>query len=179
MNEKLYFIAAIPHLELREEIRKIKEEFKHKFNSSHALKSPAHITLQMPFKRAEYSEKKLAEHLKTLSKECTPFETEINGFDCFEPRVIFATFKNHSPFKTLNSKIVKTMKSFGLKDSEISNKFHPHMTVATRDLNKESFYKAWPEFKKRELKRKFQVNSIFLLKHNGKFWDIFQKFTFN
>ena len=48
----LYFIALIPHTGLREEIREIKERMRDEYGAGHALKSPAHITLQMPFKRS-------------------------------------------------------------------------------------------------------------------------------
>jgi len=53
------------------------------------------------------------------------------------------------------------------------------ITLATRDLNLELFTKIWPQFKNKNFKSKFLVNSIFLLKHNGKYWDIFKEFNFS
>ena len=40
----LYFIALIPETRIMENVRVLKEEMRLKFNASHALKSPAHIT---------------------------------------------------------------------------------------------------------------------------------------
>ena len=50
-DDILYFIALIPGKELKEKVRAVKERMKADYNAGHALKSPAHITLQMPFKR--------------------------------------------------------------------------------------------------------------------------------
>ena len=63
-NMDLYFIAIIPHSELREKIRKIKERMKSEYGAGHALKSPAHITLQMPFKRSSEDETLISEALR-------------------------------------------------------------------------------------------------------------------
>ena len=48
---QLYFIALIPPPDLREAVLQLKEEMRDRFQAKHALTSPAHITLQMPFKR--------------------------------------------------------------------------------------------------------------------------------
>ena len=54
--------------------------------------------------------------------------------------------------------------------------FHPHMTVAFRDLKKPNFVKAWEEFKDKLLDAEFIADRICLLKHDGKRWNSFQEF---
>ena len=68
----LYFIAIIPYSELREKVRKVKERMKAEYGAGHALKSPAHITLQMPFKRSSADEAVLEE---MLCKICRRLKT--------------------------------------------------------------------------------------------------------
>ena len=50
--------------------------------------------------------------------------------------------------------------------------FHPHVTIATRDLHKKAFYEAWEIFKKETYKASCRIKGISLLKHNEKNWDV-------
>jgi 2'-5' RNA ligase len=61
---------------------------------------------------------------------------------------------------------------------EIMKEMQPHVTVATRDLTKEAFNEAWPVFQDEEFSESFDVHSIYLLKHNGRNWDILEEFPF-
>ena len=45
-------------------------------------------------------------------------------------------------------------------------------------LKEEMFHAAWNEFKDRSFNADFEVKSFFLLKHNGKFWEILQEMPF-
>ena len=175
----LYLIALIPHHQLREQIRSLKEEMKVRFNAKHALKSPAHITLQMPFKRNTEHESLLIKALQYLALKQHTFNIDLADFGCFSPRVIFVKVKNHEPIIELHSNMKKVLSDdLSFKEDEVSKNIHPHMTIATRDLTENNFNKAWTEFEKREFKASFTIKSLFLLKHNGKNWDIYKEFLF-
>jgi len=175
----LYFIAIIPHFQLREQIQSLKDEMKVRFHAKHAIKSPAHITLQMPFKRNKEDEPFIIERLQNFASNHNLFNIELNGFECFFPRVIFVRVKDHKPIIDLHTNLKKVLvDELSFKENEISNKIHPHMTIATRDLTDKAFLKAWPEFEQRKFKASFTVKNLFLLKHNGKYWDIFKEFLF-
>ena len=177
--KNLYFIAIIPNVALRTIVKEFKEEMSKQFNAKHALKSQAHITLQMPFKRYEKEEATLIEALENFSKNETKFEILLNGFDCFPPRVIFLKVENHKPIIGLHERLKKILiDNLDFDKNERTEKLHPHMTIATRDLKKEKFNLAWETFKEREFSVQFATSSIFLLKHNGKFWEIFREFQF-
>ena len=85
----LYLIALVPDADLRDTVRDLKMEMQEDFGASHALKSPAHITLQMPFRREENLEDQLLETLQQFCAKEIPFEVHLSGFDCFAPRVLF------------------------------------------------------------------------------------------
>ena len=175
----LYLIALIPHLELREQIRSLKEEMKVRFYTKHALKSPAHITLQMPFKRSKEDEHHLISILQEFASGQYSFKVELSNFSCFSPRVIFVKVENHEPIIELQSKMKKALSDgLSFKENEVSKNIHPHMTIATRDLTEKAFLKAWSAFEKHEFKATFKAKSLFLLKHNGKSWDIYKEFLF-
>ncbi|NLE33620.1 MAG: 2'-5' RNA ligase family protein [Bacteroidales bacterium] len=178
-SETLYFIALVPHKTLRREIREIKEQFRDEFAAGHALKSPAHITLQIPFKRNSSVESTLSVILEKFASGEEPFTVSLNGFGCFAPRVIFIRIMDHEPIKALHGRLKqKLTEELGFSEGEIMKDVQPHITVATRDLAKEAFREAWPEFESMEFTGSFPVNSLFLLKHNGRSWDIYKEFTF-
>jgi len=178
-NYTLYFIALIPGKELRDRVRVVKERMKADYNAGHALKSPAHITLQMPFKRNSRDESAISEALEKFASEETPFFVRLDGFGCFAPRVIFIRIEDPDPVKSIHGRLKGILADeLGFPVSEIMNDVQPHITVATRDLTKEAFWEAWPEFQNEEFRGTFEVNSLFLLKHNGKNWDILKEFPF-
>jgi len=180
MRANLYFIAIIPNRIIRERIVAIKLDLKKKYSIKHALKSPAHITLQMPFKKNPKEEYELIEHLNEFVIGKKSFEVELNGYSHFSTKVLFIKIENHSKLINLQTDLKKILLAkMNFSNQDVNKKFHPHLTLATRDLNIESFSKIWPQFKNKNIKYKFLVNSIYLLKHNGKYWDIFKKFTFS
>ena len=177
--KSLYLIALVPDLALRERIRLLKEEMKQRFGSSHALKSPAHITLQMPFRREESLEPALVQALNALACQQRVFQVPLLGFDCFPPRVLFVRVGNWEAITKLHNRLQKVLEEdLGFSRQDNGFRFHPHMTIATRDLSEESFLRAWPEYAKRPFDAVFAVNSLFLLKHNGKNWQLFLEFPF-
>ena len=177
--DNLYFIALIPDDKLRAEVKSLKEELETNFGASHALKSPAHITLQMPFRRPEHDEQYIIKSLEEFCKEQTSFDIYLEDYDCFEPRVIFIRVKYHQPIidlhKSLNDVLVSKL---NFNSKVLTDKLHPHMTIATRDVTEEAFEQAWPKYKSKTFNAFFRTNSLFLLKHNGKHWDIFKEISF-
>lgn len=179
MSKQLYLIALVPPEDLRDKVYNLKLEMKERFNASHALKAPAHITLQMPFRRDESGEATLIPALEEFAAVQNMFDIHINGFDAFSPRVIFLKIEEHAPIEHLHSGLQHCLKNdLNFPEKELINRFHPHMTIATRDLSKKMFHKAWPEFRDREFKASFTANNLHLLKHNGKNWDLFREFEF-
>ncbi|MEX0646811.1 MAG: 2'-5' RNA ligase family protein [Balneolaceae bacterium] len=179
MPKPLYFIALVPGSDIRKKIRELKEEMKERFDSKHALKSPAHITMQKPFRREEDREPELIQSLEDLASKQQPFRLDLEGFGAFPPRSIFVNVEDHESIQNLHQKLKQLLsEQFNFTEKEIQPKVYPHMTIATRDLNREAFQKAWPEFKEREFQDVFEVKRLFLLRHNGKDWDIYKEFPF-
>lgn len=178
-DTNLYFIALVPGMELRERVLRIKERMKAEFNAGHALKSPAHITMQMPFRRKTDEEPDIVEALSRFAAGEVPFNVHMDGFGCFAPRVIFIKLVSPEPVIGLHRRLrTVLLHSAGFAEGEIMKSLQPHMTVATRDLTKQAFEAAWPEYQNEEFTGSFDVNSIFLLKHNGRNWEIYREFPF-
>lgn len=178
-SDKRYFIAILPPNELLNEAESIKEDFVVNYNSKGAKNSPAHITLHMPFLWKELNEQKLIIALSDLQQKNTPFKIQLNHFSCFDDRVIFIDVKMSDTLIQLQKQVVNCMKHlFIFNQAEDKRGFHPHITVAFRDLKKEQFAKAWNIYKEKIFDRSFNCSSFSLLRHENKLWEEIHTFKF-
>lgn len=176
----LYFLAIIPSEEICEQVKSLKQEIAEKYEAKHALKLPAHITLQIPFKIPEAEEGKLIGLLEHFAAGQQSFQVELEDFGRFSQKVIFINIVNHAPLISLHADLQEILdKNFSLKKHEKFSKLHPHITLATRDLHYKQFSPAWSDFKTRQFTATFTAKNFSLLKHNGKQWNRHHNFNFN
>ena len=176
----LYFIAIIPPEPVLGECQAHKDYFFEKFNSKASLNSPPHVTLHMPFKLKEVEEGQLIDVIgKTLSNQSS-FTLSLDGYDHFHQRVIYVKVADSDPLLNLFLEIRKMMKvNFNIFNADYKNRgFNPHITLAFRDLKKEAFKEAWPEYAKATCQKTFKVQSLVLLKHDSNKWQLFREFEF-
>ena len=177
-RDPLYFIALMPPSTIRKEVETIKKEIKSKYGIQHALKLPAHITLQIPFRMSDKKEPILIRKLQNFFHNQQSWKTELEGFGKFAKRVIFIQIKEHEPYEKLHQELQEFMLKFlDLKSHEISTRIHPHITIATRDLKRSHFPEIWEDFEGRTFNATFKCEHILLLKHNGKTWDQLKSFS--
>ena len=178
MNQK-YFIAIIPPEPVFSEIEKVKLEISQKYNNKSSLRSPAHITLHMPFEMKEEKEGLLIEKISGF-KFSSGLAVELKNYSCFEPKVIFIDVVKNETLNTLQKELVFHIKSNLNIFNQYEDKraYHPHVTIAFRDLKKTDFYLANVEYKTKSFNAEFKVNSFFLLKHTGKIWLPLKEFSF-
>jgi 2'-5' RNA ligase len=177
--KKHYYLALVPEPPLRDAIEAFKTEIKHRFGAIHAQKSPAHITLQMPFHMLESEEPQLMKCLREFACGEASMKVGLHGFDCFPPRVLFVKILDHRPLQELQARLKLCLFSqLGFHETPAKKSFHPHMTIANRDLRESDFESAWSDFKERSFQATFRADRLYLLKHNGKFWDLYREFPF-
>jgi 2'-5' RNA ligase len=178
---QLYLLAIIPPSPVCEEIQSFKEYFKVHYQSKASLNSPPHITLHMPFQWKTQKEEKLITGLKQFVSDKQSFKVTLQNFACFYHRVIYVNvLPNNSLFEIqaqLHRFCKTTLNLFNARYQDLP--FHPHITVAFRDLKKEKFDAAWSEFEKKEYHTLFNVDRIILLKQHDKEWQVFREFIFN
>lgn len=170
--KKLYFFAIVLPEPLLSEIQEIKHALSKKYKTYAALKSPAHITLIAPFFYNEENEHLLVKNMRNFVSPVQSFKIELNGFDCFKPRVIFINPLPSQDLVLLNRSFNDYMKDFLPKLKKTSPAFHPHITVANRDWSVFDFEKAWEDYKNLTFSGKFSVDQIALLKLEGKIWEL-------
>ncbi len=174
-----YFLAIVPPSPIYEEAEHLKHYFKDHYQSKGALNSPPHITLHMPFLWKEKNEAKLLEKLSQFGSDHQTFQVELKNFSCFEPRVIFIQVVPSELLSKLQTALTKFCKSeLQLYNARYKDQsFHPHLTIAFRDLKKDQFKIAWKEFDLKSFERSFVCESLSLLKHDGKKWNAIKQFS--
>ena len=175
-----YFIGIVPPAPIFEQARELKRYFQDHFQSKASLNSPPHVTLHMPFEWKAEKEAELVNALHRFASGQPTIKMVLKDFSCFPPRVIFI---NVVPSKEL-SDMQRSIRLFCKKELGLFNAdykdlpFHPHITVAFRDLKKSMFTQAWEEFKNKKFDGEFLADRITLLKHVERKWVVEKEFRF-
>ena len=169
----MYFLALVTPREINEDILKWKQFMKERFDCVVALRSPAHITLIPPFWMDAHLEQDLETTLHIFSQQQIPFEIKLKDFESFAPRVIYVDVVPNEPLSDLQSQLQEHLIGSGLfairKDAR---PYHPHVTIATRDLHKKPFQEAWNIFKEKKYDASWVTNGISLLRNDQKKWEV-------
>ena len=174
--DRLFFIAIVPTKNVADAITAIKHDFAARFGSSRALRVMPHITLKAPFKMPESKRAGLLQWFGKLDLKCAAFDVILKDFGAFdnpENPVIFVKPETSALLEKLQTAIIDKVssllpKAVGMTDTH----FHPHMTVAYRDLTRENFENAWAEYQHRAFSASFRADAICLLEHDGTKWNI-------
>ena len=173
-TDPLYFIALLLPDQVSASVDQIKHDIAANFQSKAALRSPPHITLHMPFRLPDKKKEKLNMVLESFAQNHMPFELTIKGFGAFPPRVIYIGVAPNEQLDSLQAALLREMRremnTFNGNYKERG--FHPHITIAFRDLKPRNFKAAWEIYQKETLFSQFIVPRITLLKHDGKLWKV-------
>lgn len=179
-DSDLYFVAIVPPEPLLNSLAEMKVVACNQFNSCAALNSPPHITLHMPFRWKRKKEDRLFQFFESFQSEVDAIPISIDGVDHFDDRVIFLSISPNESLFSLQSSLVKSMKkSLNLFNAQYKDKaFHPHITIAFRDLKKQYFQEAYTHFKELNHQNQFNSTGFTLLKHDGKKWQNFRQYNY-
>jgi 2'-5' RNA ligase len=175
----LYFIAIVAPGHINEQASIWKKYMEQHYGCKVALRSPAHITLVPPFNMSAEKEPALGEKLALFCGREKSFSIHLRNFDSFAPKVIFVHVEPGEQLLQIKYSLdeyLLPLKDFSFKKEQ--RPFHPHITIANRDLAKKDFKKAWEYFAGLRYDAAFQAESISLLRHNNKEWEIAASFPF-
>ena len=179
MPNPLFFIALLPSREIQDETTAFKLECARLFGASHALNSPPHVTLQAPFRWPLEQLDELQSTLTEFANGQMSFAVALKDFSCFRPRVLFVGVEKGKSLLELQEKLANhLLRKLALKDKR-SRRFHPHLTIAHRDLKEADFPAAWKHFSKKSYQRHFPAKGLYLLRHQGGKWEVIDEFKFN
>ncbi len=175
-----FFIALLPPQHIQEYANEVKQYFADNYASRAAQKSPPHITLQPPFEWADADVPLLEASLKEFAINQQSVPIALSGYAAFAPRVIYINVIKSQELMNLQVDLMAhTESKLSIVDRVSQTRpFAPHLTVAFRDLTRQNFRSAWPEFAQRQLHFEFIADNLTLLLHDGKRWNIKSEFGF-
>lgn len=177
MKKTLFLIAIVPPADICEDVRHMKELMKARFQASHAIKLPAHITVQRPFFVEENQADFLDFQLQKFAEFQKEFLVKMRDFGSFPPRVVFVAIENHEPLIYFNQQLQVALPDEvfqNTKERQLS--IHPHITLATRDLHQNNYQEAFQFFKAKHYRNRFTANQFTLFRHDGKIWHRFREY---
>ena len=176
MGLKKYFLAIVIPEPILGQIEGIKLELQKDYGLTGGLRSPAHITLHRPFVWKEEKETELIQKLGKFNFT-NSFTLQLTNYNWFEPRVIYIDVLPNSTLNELYQGLKKYAKQELKLFNEVNDKrgFHPHITIAFRDLRKLMFYELQNKFKNETFANTFDYKGFSLLKYE-KSWEIIGTF---
>jgi 2'-5' RNA ligase len=171
-----YFLAIVLPQPYLDEVEQIKQQLHYHFGLKGAMRNPSHITLHMPFELHCKNELDLLSSLATIKFDL-PINIKSNGFSAFEQRVIFIDVKLDQALISFQKLMVKHLAiNFNLENEITSLRgFHPHITVAFRDLKKHQFTEVKSYLNKFNPSFEFIADKFSILKLNET-WQILKSF---
>ena len=169
----LYFIAIVAPEEIGLKVNRWKHWMRDNFGCRAALRSPAHITLVPPFRMEPESEVLLNPALNNFAARRESFDISLNGFDSFGRKVIFVQV-DHNPalnecYNELNHFLQQEVPGLITVDTR---PYHPHVTIATRDIPPGAFRTAIQHFETITYSASMKADRISLLKLSTAKWEI-------
>lgn len=172
----MYYVAILCPPETDEKILQFKHWMKDRFNCVVALKSPAHITLIQPFWLEESREPELLQTFRSFTSDSDEMNIGLDGFSHFTNRVLFVNVKEDHSLDEIKKQVeIHFINSFGDVIKKDDRAFHPHITIANRDLKPNDFLKAWEHFSKKDFTTTFRTRTVSLLKLTPARWTVIEQ----
>ena len=168
-----YFLALIPPGDILEKANEIKIGLRDQFGVKYALKSPPHITVKMPFSYNEAKVHQLVASLQEYLKDQKPFEVKIVGVGRFGTRVVYLAVQKSEALMQLQQEVSKFCRTKLHLTEELSDRnYHPHMTVAFKDIKASRFVEIFDFVSNRGFFTEFSTGGIILLRRTDGMWNL-------
>jgi 2'-5' RNA ligase len=176
---RMYFIALVFPEPVDAQVKKLKLQMRDRFNAKAALRSPAHITIIPPWWMDPLLEALLKNSLSGLARSSGSFDIDLKGFSSFPPKTLFIKVDKTEELQALYNKVnsyFKDLPGFGMKFDD--RPFHPHVTIATRDLTKAAYKEAWALLERKQFQAQWRCDAISLLRLEEHGWDVVETIVF-
>ena len=175
VTHAMYFAAIICPPGLDQDIIQYKYWMRDHFGCVQALRSPAHITIIPPFWLHLEREEKLKETLQAFTTDQNELIIQLDSFSAFGKRVLFIRVLENPELEAIKKQVEQHFAGIFGEIRKDDRPFHPHITIAHRDLKPGDFEKAWSHFSQKEFKETFLLNTISLLKLTSGKWKVIEE----
>lgn len=176
MADAIFFIAILVKGEAGELITAQKQFAAQHFGASRALNSPPHLTLIPPFNWSVAQFEVLSYHLSEFIRQHPAPVVRLFNFNCFPPRVVYVDVEPDPELIRFQQALEIYLEHQLNLRSDRQYGFHPHVTVAFKDLREAVFPQAWQHYAAQTFAHVFQAPGIALLQHTGQYWEVKREF---
>jgi 2'-5' RNA ligase len=171
------FIALLPPLEIQEYANQVIGELGDRYQTR-TSKSPPHVTLQPPFQWHMQDISKLEQILSEFANHQRAVPMTLSGFGAFVPRVLYINVLTTAELLALQTALMTHLQeTLEIIDPKSKGRtFAPHLTVASRNVTRQTFKQAWTELQVRQVEFEFVGDRLTLLVHDGQRWQIRSEF---
>ena len=143
-----------------------------------SLRTPPHITLIPPISISTEESLQLGKIAADVASKNLKFEIKVNGYDAFPPKVIFIkpNFPKelHLLYMSLRGSILSVLNN--VLDRYPDESFHPHITIAYRDVDPQQFKEMWKYYRNKKVKMYTTIDSFCILQNVGGEWVVEKEF---
>ncbi|HEY9698411.1 MAG TPA: 2'-5' RNA ligase family protein [Trichocoleus sp.] len=173
-----FFIALIPPQNVQDDASRVIQDLTDRYGTATA-KAPPHVTLQPPFMWQMAALSDLEQCLQNFAQRRSSISVTISGFGAFPPRVLYLNVLKTPELLSLQFDLMNQLEvQLGIADPTTKQRgFSPHLTVASRNINKSIFQQAWVELQPQSIEYQFSSDRITLLLHDGQRWQVRSEFV--
>ena len=149
-NRELKLIAIVLPEPLFSFVRSQQNLIASKWGSRHALRSPPHITIIPPILPDDEQLIQIQKIADRIASTLPAFHLTVTGYGAFKPRVIFLKPEPSDTLQSLHEHWRTRLKEDipGIIDKYPDREYHPHITLAHRDVDKDQFRSIWEYYSK-------------------------------
>ncbi len=178
MQNNLKLIALIPPEPVYSVIRKEQEYIADMWGPKHALRTPPHITVIPPIALTSSEVGWLFGMAYALAGSLPSIRMELNDYGSFKPRVIYV---NTIISKELHELYDLWHEALLLKMPHVFDKYpdrpyHPHLTLAHKDVTHPQFDKMWRQYANKKYRASFVADHFCILNHTAEGWEVEKKY---
>jgi 2'-5' RNA ligase len=177
VTEQLYLLACTFSPEIDAQVRALQQEICTRFGPSRSLSKPVHLTLMPPFWAPAVFE--TWSDLDWLATQIPTFELELEGIGCFaNPKspVLYVHVNPQPQLARLYKALRKLWTVANYPVVRWPAGFHPHVTIAYRDVKPDVFRELWPAFRYRPFHAAFVQDSFTLFRWENHRWVPIREF---
>ncbi|NJN88710.1 MAG: 2'-5' RNA ligase family protein [Leptolyngbyaceae cyanobacterium SL_7_1] len=172
-----FFIALVPPVEIQSYAEGVIRELGDRYHTRTA-KAPPHVTLQPPFEWHLEERHRLIQCLAEFAHHAKAVPVNLVGFGAFAPRVLYINVVRTPGLLELQAALMAQLAAIlAIVDPKSQQRpFAPHLTVASRNITRQTFRAAWEELRSRPVEFEFVGDRLVLLQHDGQRWQIHREF---
>jgi len=175
----LKLIALLLPESLSDQVKKEQLFIANAWGPKRALRTPPHITIIPPISVTDAEENSLLELADQISNIAHSFTLHLHGYGSFKPKVIFIHAEDSKELNGLQTswrkELLATMPH--VLDQYPERPYHPHLTLAHRDVTPEQFKRIWAHYVEQNFSAAFEAKSFWILEHNQNGWEPEREFS--